>query len=81
MIISWYDAFGFTAFLSNVYGNFLLAQKRTDGWYVRIISIILWGIYGYNTMSLPMIANAITFLCINIYGLRKWKKEKRIEKH
>ncbi len=73
--LSWYDIAGFAAFLSNVYGNLLLARQRADGWYVRIVSILLWGLYGWSTASLPMLANAATFLGINIYGLYKWKKK------
>jgi hypothetical protein len=74
-VLLWKNIIGFIAFILNVWGNLSLTAKRRDGWYVRIISIILWGVYAYNTASLPMIANSITFLCINIYGLHKWKKE------
>ncbi len=70
------DAFGFAAFASNVWGNILLARKSEKGWWVRIGSIVLWGVYGYAAASLPNLANAVVFLGINIYGLLKWRRER-----
>ncbi|KKM72272.1 hypothetical protein LCGC14_1422200 [marine sediment metagenome] len=66
---------GFLAFALNVFGNLLLAWKRIEGWIVRIASIVLWGIYAYQIWSPSMIANAMTFFCINLYGWRKWADE------
>ena len=67
------DAMGFAAFLTNVGGNLLLARRRREGWAVRILSILLWGGYALNIASVPLIANAATFLAINCYGLWKWR--------
>jgi hypothetical protein len=68
------DVFGFAAFASNVAGNLMLTRKNAGGWHVRIVSILLWGAYGVQTASLPIIANAVTFLGINIYGLWNWRR-------
>lgn len=73
--MTWFDAFGFAAFISNVVGNLLLARKATSGWWVRIGSILLWGAFGVASRSLPIIANAATFLAINVYGLVTWRRE------
>lgn len=70
------DAFGFAAFASNVWGNILLARKSETGWWIRIVSILLWGAYGWAASSLPNLANAVVFLGINIYGLLKWRRER-----
>ncbi len=74
MTLSFDDAFGFAAFVSNVVGNLLLARKSEKGWPVRIGSILLWGAYGVRTASLPIMANAATFLCINVYGMWSWRR-------
>lgn len=74
MTLSFDDAFGFAAFLSNVAGNLLLARKSEKGWPVRIGSILLWGAYGLRTASLPIMANAATFFVINIYGMWSWRR-------
>lgn len=71
------DVLGFVATILNVAGNLMLAQKRRDGWWVRIFSILFWGAYGVGAGSLPNIANAVIFLVINVYGLAKWKKPAR----
>lgn len=75
--MTWVDVVGFLAFLTNVAGNLLLASKTIWGWYVRIVSILLWLAYAYDTASMPLIANALTFFGINCYGLWKWKREAR----
>ena len=71
------EAIGFAAFLTNVLGNWLLAVKSERGWLVRIVSIVLWGVYGWKTASFAMMANAVTFFGINCYGYRKWRKDAR----
>ena len=68
------NALGFAAFATNVAGNFLLAHKRLSGWVVRLVSIVLWGVYASEIASWPMIANAITFFGINCYGIWQWRK-------
>lgn len=70
------EVVGFAGFVLNVWGNLLLARKSRNGWYIRIVSIVLWGIYGVGAASWPNVANAVTFFGINVYGLWKWKQEK-----
>lgn len=65
---------GFAAFATNVLGNVLLARKHISGWLVRLVSIVLWGIYGSKITSWPMVANAVTFFCINLYGFWNWRR-------
>lgn len=71
------NIFGFAAFVTNVWGNLLLARKSTRGWHLRIVSIVLWGVYGVAAASWPNIVNAATFFLINLYGLWKWRQEER----
>ena len=67
---------GGLAFITNVLGNFLLARKRIEAWPVRLVSIVLWGIYAWDIASLSLFANAITFFGINCYGLHYWWKHR-----
>jgi len=69
------DANGYLSFLLNVAGNLFLAWKWRSGWVVRIVAIVSWGIYGLQLASKPIIANAVTFFCINCYGWYKWRKD------
>jgi hypothetical protein len=75
--VTFVDFNGFLSFALNVAGNLMLTWKWRSGWAVRIIAIISWGIYGAQLSSWPMIANAVTFFCINCYGWWKWRKEER----
>lgn len=68
---------GLLAFATNVWGNILLTRKSERGWWVRIVSIVLWFIYARNTSSLAMTANSVTFFGINCYGMWKWRKERK----
>ncbi len=72
----WFELVGFAAFLTNVWGNWLLVQKSERGWWVRIISIILWFVYARESSSWAMTANSITFFFINVVGLVKWRRER-----
>lgn len=77
--MSWHavvNVLGFVAFALNVWGNWLLTRKSESGWTVRIVSILCWGAYGIGAASWPNVVNAVTFLGINIYGLRRWRNER-----
>lgn len=78
MVFDAVEILGFLAFLSNVAGNLMLAWQTIWGWVVRLIAIVLWGAYALYTWDLPLIANAATFFCINLYGIWKWRKEARM---
>lgn len=75
MTLTWVDVLGFGAFVLNVWGNWLLTRKSSNGWVVRIVAIVLWGAYGVGAASWPNIVNAITFFGINCVGWWKWKHQ------
>lgn len=78
-----FDAFeivGFLAFITNVAGNLMLAWQTVWGWVVRLVSISLWFVYAYSESSPSLIANAITFFGINLFGLWKWTREQKKRK-
>lgn len=64
--------FGFAAFGLNVLGNLLLARKQRSGWLVRLVSIVIWGVYASMVWSPSLLANAVTFFGINCYGYWNW---------
>ena len=70
------ESIGIAAFITNVIGNLLLARKSERGWWIRIVSIVLWFVYAQNTSSVAMTLNAVTFFGINVYGLLKWRADR-----
>ncbi len=74
MIDAWTEVVGFGAYIANVVGNVLLIYKRGSGFDIRIVSIVLWGIYGLGELSPAVLANSITFFGINCYGAWKWRR-------
>ena len=66
---------GLVAWATNLGGNVLVMLKRSSGWAVRIISILLWGAYGITDTSLPNLLNSISFLIFNVYAWRRWRIE------
>lgn len=71
------DFNGYLSFVLNVAGNMFLAWKWRSGWLVRIVAIVSWGLYGWQLASKPIIANAVTFFCINCYGWWKWRRDEK----
>lgn len=67
---------GIVGFVTNVWANLLIARKSESGWIVRLVSNAFWLAFGISAMSLANILNAITFAAINVYGLRRWRRER-----
>lgn len=71
------ESVGIVAFLTNVWANILIAHKSERGWWIRLISNVFWLAFGLFAFSIANILNAVTFACINVYGLRRWQRERR----
>ena len=74
------ETVGIVAFGTNVWANLLIARKSEAGWIVRLVSNAFWLAFGIAALSLANILNAVTFAAINVYGLRRWRRE-RLERH
>lgn len=74
------EAVGIVAFVTNVWANLLIARKSEAGWIVRLVSNAFWLAFGIAALSLANILNSVTFAAINVYGLRRWRRE-RLEGH
>ena len=70
------EAVGIVAFGTNVWANILIARKSESGWIVRLVSNAFWLAFGIAALSLANILNAVTFAAINVYGLRRWRRER-----
>ena len=70
------EAIGIIAFETNVWANILIARKSEAGWIVRLVSNAFWLAFGIAALSLANILNAVTFAAINVYGLRRWRRER-----
>lgn len=73
------ESIGMTGFVTNVAGNMLLTRKNKHGWWIRIVSNLLWTVYAGTTASFSMNVNHGVFFVINIYGWWKWAREQRAE--
>lgn len=74
------EAIGVVGFLTNVWANLLIARKSESGWIVRLVSNVLWLVFGVAQASLANTLNAVTFAGINVYGLRRWRRERLMRK-
>lgn len=71
-----FEAIWILGFVANVWANLLIAQKSETGWIVRLVANVLWLAYGIVVVSLANILSSVTFAAINVYGLRRWKRER-----
>lgn len=67
---------GIVGFITNVWANLLIARKSESGWIVRLVSNAFWLAFGIADLSLANTLNALTFAGINVYGLRRWRRER-----
>ncbi len=71
----WYVVVGYLAVVLNVWGNLMLANLKSAGWVVRILTNVTWIVYSiYAKDGLPVMANHLTFFAINVWGWYKWKE-------
>lgn len=71
-----FEAIGILGFAANVWANLLIAQKSETGWIVRLVANVLWLAYGIVVFSVANIVSSITFAAINVYGLRRWQRDR-----
>src|SRR5262245_39483980 len=70
------EAVGIVAFATNVAANLLLARKSEAGWVIRLVSNVFWLAFGLIEHSIANTLNSVTFACINVYGLAKWRRDR-----
>lgn len=75
-----FELVGLIGFAVNVWSNVLIARKTEAGWIWRLAANVLWLAYGIATLSVANIVSSITFAGINIYGLRRWRRERLMPK-
>ena len=76
--VSLADVIGILAFATNVWANLLIARKSEFGWIVRLAANVFWLMSGIWMNSVAIILNSVVFAGINIYGLRKWRRERLV---
>lgn len=69
-----YEPIGFVAFVLNVAGNWLLTDKRSSGWSIRIVSNMAQLAYGLLVRSPYLVVNAVVFGGINVRGAVAWRR-------
>lgn len=79
-----YETIGVLGFIANLWANLLVARKLESGWVVRLVANALWMTYGIATLSIANILSSFAFTIVNIYALRRWRRERltpRVCKH
>jgi NhaP-type Na+/H+ or K+/H+ antiporter len=71
------ELIGIVGFVTNVWANLLIARKSERGWTVRLVCNAIWLTYSIFAFSIANGLNSIAFAAINVYGLRKWRRERR----
>lgn len=67
---------GVLGFVTNVWANILLARKSETGWAIRLIANVLWLAFGIAAFSFANILSSVVFAGINVYGWRRWRRER-----
>jgi nicotinamide riboside transporter PnuC len=70
------EAIGVLGFLTNVWANILLARKHESGWLIRLVANALWLVFSIAAMSFANLLSSGVFAVINIYGWRRWRRER-----
>lgn len=73
------EAIGMAGFLTNLAGNLLLTKKNKHGWWIRIVSNMLWTVYAGTTASFSVNINHVVFFFLNIYGWYNWSKNRNAD--
>ena len=74
------ESIGMVGFITNVIGNVLVTRKNRNGWWVRIVSNLLWTVYAGSTASLSVNVNHGVFFLLNVYGWWRWSRDEKLEK-
>jgi hypothetical protein len=75
MTITWVEWVGCAAFVTNVWGNLMLARLKTGGWVVRLLTNVIWVIYSWHTNGgWPLMLNHLVFFYINVDGWIRWSR-------
>jgi thiosulfate reductase cytochrome b subunit len=73
--ITWAEWVGAAATITNIWGNLALANLRSRGWMIRLLTNVLFIVYSAHIWGgWPMMANHVTFFVINIVGWNRWRK-------
>ena len=72
---SWVEWVGVVGFVTNVWGNLMLARLKRGGWMVRLLTNVLWMVYSLNTSGgWPLLLNHLTFFYLNVDGYIHWRR-------
>lgn len=73
------DIIGWIGNIFFIAGAVYLARKKSRGFYYNVIGNILYIIFGLLDGKSSILILSIWLVCINIYGIYNWKKQKGIK--
>jgi len=66
-----------TATILSLIGNFLVARKNHFGFYIWILSNVVWIVFDMQHKMFSQMTMFIVYTALNIYGLYHWRKESK----
>lgn len=77
MSFRWEELVGFAATALNIWGNWLLTDKKASGWPVRLVCNGAQLAYGVLIGSMAVSVNALVFAVINCVGMYRWRQTQK----
>jgi hypothetical protein len=60
--------------LSTITYMYLLSEKKTAGWYLCIVSQLMWTVYIYLTAQWGLYVLNVAMYYMTYNGIKKWRK-------
>ena len=57
-----------------IWGAKCIADRLARGWLFALAGNICWIVVGVQAGDWNIIGSQVLFLCVNIYGFRKWRR-------
>lgn len=65
------------ATILSILGAIINAQEKIEGFYIWIVSNVLWTIYCIDSNQIPLGLTFIVYIGISAYGIKEWRKNEK----
>lgn len=73
------DTIGWIGTAIMAFASIDIAHMRLRGWWLMLVGNIIWCVVGYLSGLTSIIGVSILMGGLDIYGLKKWKRQQRID--
>ena len=70
-----HDILGWIANVFFVFGMISLAHKKIKGFYFNTVGNVIYIEVGRQTETYSLMVISVFLICVNVYGVWKWKKD------